>query len=90
VVSCGCYGPVLDVRGLLPDIRIEGTALSGNMPFSCTFRNSSPNCSDGGTSDAQVAICARAEWHRRFNSHKFIVAEMAKDCRPNTSKGIRL
>ena len=36
--------------------------LSGNMPFSCTFRNSSPNCSDGGTSDAQVAICARAEW----------------------------
>ena len=26
VVSCGCYGPVLDVRGLLPDIRIEGTA----------------------------------------------------------------
>jgi len=32
------------------------------MPFSCTFRNSSPNCSDGGTSDAQVAICAPAEW----------------------------
>src|SRR5215471_8425248 len=24
------------------------------MPFSCTSRNSSPNCSDGGTSDAQV------------------------------------
>src|SRR5215469_8950844 len=35
--------------------------LSGNMPFSCTFRNSSPNCSDGGTSDAQFAICAPAE-----------------------------
>jgi hypothetical protein len=26
VVSWGCCGPVLDVRGLLRDIRIEGTA----------------------------------------------------------------
>src|SRR5215469_9873080 len=61
--------------------------LSGNMPFSCTFRNSSPNCSDGGTSDAQVASGAPAERALRAQHRTAIV--VIKRARSSNGKSPR-